>query len=49
MMGSLLVSSMKVLDLRQTAIGDGEIHAFQAKHSLCQLYIDGRLHRFDWV
>lgn len=37
--------NLKVLDLRETAIGDGEIHAFKAKPNLKQLYIDGSLHR----
>ena len=37
--------NLKVLDLRETAIGDGEIHAFKTKPNLKQLYIDGTLHR----
>ena len=38
---------IEVLDLRETAIGDGEIHAFQSKTSLKELYIDGRFHRYE--
>ena len=37
--------NLEVLDLRETAIGDGEIHAFKTKPNLKQLYIDGSLHR----
>ena len=37
--------NLKILDLRETAIGDGEIHAFKTKPNLKQLYIDGSLHR----
>ena len=38
-------NSLEVLDLRETAVGDSEVHAFQSKLSLKQLYIDGSLHR----
>lgn len=38
--------NLKILDLRETAIGDGEISAFKIKPKLKQLYIDGRVHRY---